>query len=1150
MNRRNHLTDHEIEQYIETSHGPDIDSHNFESHIEECERCRLRLLQSERRGLGVLETGRRDATRTPECPSEETLEKFLMGACAPDISQQIIQHVTDCSYCAPALKAYLEVVDPVPTLWERLVSYAQSLLHFPIWYRTALAGGSALVLALVWPGPILINLYQLHRAESFAAAFSREKPPNELRTSWSPYPKAIYQTMAGPRPSPADDPNLASANQLAAEKLKSTDPRWIRLRGRVKLLLGEDDDATRLLAAATEKGLNDPATKIDLAVAYFQRDIDNQGADTKSPVNLSESLELLAKVLREPKLDQQEKEIALFDLAVVYEKMQLWDQAVLTWNKYLDSDAAGPWHDEAFRRREKAKEKVSPKPQGYREPAFFLRHFDNPEVQENLEEYQDIALRAWLLTAATHQDSEEALAIRKLAEWLERRHGDSWMHDFLNARSSGDFPASRALSAAITNNKQGQYTAAETFAHAAALAFKQTGNYAGGLRARFEAVYAHQQLLQENACLKEAEALEKETPARYTWLRVQIALEQATCLNFDGKVKASQEKMHQALQDAIASDFHILRLRVHSLEAGIQVSNNCKMTLQEAQAGLELYWRGPASAQRLYEFLSPVKQCFEKKGLWHAAEALEQRMITILEHEIPPDDENVLLEVTAHRALGQILREFGEYAASEIEEQIALLLLPRVDKTIASMYEVPMKLELADLQLEQGDTGSALATIREAKEVIDRTDNPFFHLAFFGIQGDIHLARKQWVEAGEDYKKGVEIAEKRLRQFGKEEKRRQWIEEVGDVYRGLVEVFLQQKRIEEALKLWEWYQGRPFLQEPQSEEGSSAPTWQEIEQTVLAQPLPPRSITRLVYASTRNRLHIWTIGSTGISAVSIAEKREDLRRKIHQYIEKCSMRQDPELRVPAPDLESNELFSWLLQPVMVHLHPSETVVIDLDTGMTRLPLEALKSPEGWYFGEKFPVAYSPGYLRENELRQVSQQKPRWGLRLYALGPGGRDRFSGVFPAIKAVDGVDMNPADLPSLLEPSEIFAFFGHGDESGGLIFRKGSRPLIAKDFLQKSLQHMQLAVLVGCSTGVAANDFLDTSNLVRAFHSAGTPSVIASHWNVNMEATSKLMTSFSTHFTHGESAAHALYEARKETIRTYAHPYYWAGFVLSGHA
>jgi CHAT domain-containing protein len=361
-------------------------------------------------------------------------------------------------------------------------------------------------------------------------------------------------------------------------------------------------------------------------------------------------------------------------------------------------------------------------------------------------------------------------------------------------------------------------------------------------------------------------------------------------------------------------------------------------------------------------------------------------------------------------------------------------------------------------------------------------------------------------------------------------------------------VLLKQKRNEEALQLWEWYQTRPLLKE--SGPQSSSSKWQDIEQAILRQPLPSTSTTRLVYASTRCCLHIWTIGPAGISAVSIPEKRDDLRRKIREFIEKCGMRQDPELHVPEPDAESKELFSQLLQPVMANLRPSETVVIDLDTGMNALPVEALKSPEGWYFGQRFPVVYSAGYFKEMALRRISQQKPRLGLGLYALGSGERNGFSGVFPELRTVDAADINPADLSALLEPSEMFAFLGHGDELGGLVLKKGRPVLKAKDFPLESLRHMSLAVLAGCSTGVTMHDFLDTGDLVRAFHSAGTPSVIASHWNVNMEATSELMTSLSRHLSDGESVAHALFEARKETFKKYNHPYYWAGFVLSGRA
>lgn len=1183
MNQQSHLTDREIEKYIEDSYSSGIDSEDFESHVAKCAHCRARLLQLERRKLGVLETGLGSATRTLECPAEEDLQKFVMGACAPDTAERIIQHVTDCSYCAPVLRAYSAAIEepdlvPVPiTFWQRLISAIQLFLGLSIWYKTAVAGGTTLVLAFLWPGPVLLNLYELHRAESFVAALSVKWPPSQMRTSWTPYPQGRFQTM-GPPPAPTSNRVVAAANSYAAENSDSTDPRWLRLRGRVQLWHHEDDDATALFAAATKKGLDDPATEIDLAVAYFQSGIDNQGHGKPSFDKFSESLETLAKVLKEPNLNQQEKAIATFDLAVVYENMQLWGQAVSKWDEYLQLDLTGPWHDEAVWRKqkaEKAREKASSKPQGYREPAFFLRHFAEPDVQENLEEYQDIALRTWLLTAANHPDSPEALAVRELAQQLQDKYGDSWMHDFINPLSIGDLPALHALSEAITNNKQGRYTIAEALAREAALGFNKDGNDAGAKRARFEAIYAHQQLLQDIDCLKNAKNLEKEISARYTWLQVQLALEQAVCLNLGGKFIAAQEQIGQALQKASASNFHILVLRGHALRAAIDVANSCDETWKEVQTGLDLYWSGPVSAQRLYELISPVKQCFEKNKLWHAAELFEQRMITILEQEAPPDDKNVLLEFTAHEAHAQIFRELGDDEAARKEERTVVTMLdrldkeisqsgniPRVDKGTKLIYQVPIKLELAELLLDQGNTESALATMQEVKDVIDRSETEsatttiqnkikFFHLKFFGLQGDIHLARQQWTEAEEDYKSGVENAEYRLHQFVSEDERKQWIEETGDVYRGLVEVFLQENRNEEALKLWEWYQARAFQQEPEPERELADPKWDQIEPTILTQPLPPSSVTRLVYASTRNYLHIWTISSTGISTVAVAEKREDLRRKIRQYIEKCSMGQDPSLPLPAPEAESEELFSWLLQPVMTRLRAPETVVVDLDTGMTRLPLESLKSPEGWYFGERFPVSYSPGYLGEIRLRPVPQDKPRVGLRIYAL-PQVEKNLLSAFSWIKSMDGKNVELADFPSFLRQSEAFVFIGHGNDSGEMILREEAA-LTAKNFSPELLQRMQLAVLVGCSTGVTKGEFLDTSNLVRAFLSGGTPNVVASHWDVNMDATSFLMKSFSTHLDQGEPIAQALFEARKEIIHQhheYAHPYYWAGFVLSGRA
>ena len=67
-------------------------------------------------------------------------------------------------------------------------------------------------------------------------------------------------------------------------------------------------------------------------------------------------------------------------------------------------------------------------------------------------------------------------------------------------------------------------------------------------------------------------------------------------------------------------------------------------------------------------------------------------------------DENAVLEATAHSALAQILRELDDDGAAEDQNNLAILLLAKADNIVARTYQIPIKLELADLQLDRGDT--------------------------------------------------------------------------------------------------------------------------------------------------------------------------------------------------------------------------------------------------------------------------------------------------------------------------------------------------------------------------------------------------------------------------------------------------------------
>ncbi|MDL5050915.1 CHAT domain-containing protein [Oscillatoria amoena NRMC-F 0135] len=98
------------------------------------------------------------------------------------------------------------------------------------------------------------------------------------------------------------------------------------------------------------------------------------------------------------------------------------------------------------------------------------------------------------------------------------------------------------------------------------------------------------------------------------------------------------------------------------------------------------------------------------------------------------------------------------------------------------------------------------------------------------------------------------------------------------------------------------------------------------------------------------------------------------------------------------------------------------------------------------------------------------------------------------------------------------------------------------------------QLAVLSACNTGMGhLHRGEGIMSFSRAFAYAGVPSAVISLWKVPDEATSKIMIGFYRYLKNGETKPRALQLARQEFVRDnpdYSHPYFWAGFILTGNA
>jgi CHAT domain-containing protein/Tfp pilus assembly protein PilF len=100
-------------------------------------------------------------------------------------------------------------------------------------------------------------------------------------------------------------------------------------------------------------------------------------------------------------------------------------------------------------------------------------------------------------------------------------------------------------------------------------------------------------------------------------------------------------------------------------------------------------------------------------------------------------------------------------------------------------------------------------------------------------------------------------------------------------------------------------------------------------------------------------------------------------------------------------------------------------------------------------------------------------------------------------------------------------------------------------------NLQGTELVILSACDSGTGEVKIGEgMMSLRRAFRIAGAESVLASHWPVNDNATSQLMTEFMRRWRAGEPRAQAWREAQLELLRSkdFSNPYFWSAFTLTG--
>ncbi len=321
-----------------------------------------------------------------------------------------------------------------------------------------------------------------------------------------------------------------------------------------------------------------------------------------------------------------------------------------------------------------------------------------------------------------------------------------------------------------------------------------------------------------------------------------------------------------------------------------------------------------------------------------------------------------------------------------------------------------------------------------------------------------------------------------------------------------------------------------------------------------------RDTTLLSFFVTPDTTLAFVVTPSSLQAVELDVRASDLSAAVVEFRDFASLED-----AHPPSL--TRLYVWLVAPLRPYLKTRVIGIIPHGV-LHYLPFAALSDGKR-YFGSEhvlfhlpsasaLPFVQQKGKAETRSILVISQGQAQ-GLPALAYADAEAQAIARLYEA-EALTGRAATESAFTSRAAESDILHLAAHGQlNTVNPLF---SRIVLAADahadgFLDVQevysldLARADLVVLSACQTQLGAHGRGDDIiGLNRAFIYAGAPTVIASLWSVNDEATGALMASFYRHLRQGKSKAAALQAAQAETRARYPHPYYWAGFVLTGDA
>lgn len=359
-----HLTADEIAGLIGFD-GPGTMPEERADHARSCDICRriIGMHQEEDSRLRRLAGGPRGAPGL-KCPAPAEWASLAAGLAEAGRRDELLAHASQCDACGAVLHSVVEdfsedmtdaesqalkALESAKPEWQRDVArrMADRSRSRPTYIRTWLARAAA-VLVAAGAGWLAWNQWMASDPARLIASAYTEQRPFEYRmpgAAYAPVRQERGVTSAFQRPQALND----AISRIGGELKKNPEGvKWMELSARAEMLERDPEAAIATLQHALEQKPDDADLLADLGAAYALRADDRNRA-----VDYGYAIDYLNRSLQKKPNSAE----AVFNLALVYDRMNAYQLAIDEWQQYLKLDAGGAWREDAQRRLSELEQK-------------------------------------------------------------------------------------------------------------------------------------------------------------------------------------------------------------------------------------------------------------------------------------------------------------------------------------------------------------------------------------------------------------------------------------------------------------------------------------------------------------------------------------------------------------------------------------------------------------------------------------------------------------------------------------------------------------------------------------------------------------------------------------------------------------------------